>query len=216
MSSDRPSDAPSPRPEGAEPLPTQAGDLASLLRLRGAPLVEALERHLPGSREHAVATASYAFTAAVGLGFDRARCEVAREAAMLHDIGLIYVPAPIAAKPASERDEAEAATWARHYDAAYQLARGAGIPEGVCGWLLRVRELYDGTGPEEMAAEMVPIESRLIRAACVCQTALASASGDEPPLRTAVKALAGRAGGELAPRVVAALIAILDRAAADD
>jgi HD-GYP domain-containing protein (c-di-GMP phosphodiesterase class II) len=133
---------------------------------------------------------------------------------MLHDIGLIYVPAEIAVKPAHERSAEEAATWATHYDAAYQLARGAMIPEYVCSWLLRARERYDGTGPERLSGERIPLESRLMRAACVCQTALAGASGDEPPLRTATKALAGRAGGELDPKVVASLIAILDRAAA--
>ena len=212
MSSDPPSGAPSsssraPAPSGADPAA-----LAAVLQERGAPLVEALERHLPGSREHAVATASYAFTAAVGLGFSRAQCEVAREVAMLHDIGLIYVPAAIAAKPAAERDREEDATWATHYDAAYQLARGAGIPEDVCGWLLRARERYDGTGPERLNGEQIPIVSRVMRAACVCQTALA-APGGEPPVRAAIKQLAGRAGAELDPKVVASLVAILERAA---
>ena len=200
MSSDRPSDAPS------------SSELAALLQERGAPLVEALERHLPGSREHAVATSSYAFTAAVGLGYDRSQSEVAREVATLHDVGLIYVPAEVAAKPARERDPEEAAIWATQYEAAYQLARGAGIPEYVCSWLLRVRERYDGTGPERLPGDRIPLESRLMRAACACQTALATASGDQPPLRAAVKELAGRAGGDLDPKVVASLIAILDRA----
>src|SRR5204862_3992970 len=124
-------------------------------------------RHLPGSREHALATSSYAFATAVGLGFDRAQCEVAREAATLHEIGLIYVPAAIARKPADQRDATEAETWATQYEAAYQLARGAGIPENVCAWLLRVRERYDGTGPERLGGEKIPLESRLMRAACI-------------------------------------------------
>jgi HD-GYP domain-containing protein (c-di-GMP phosphodiesterase class II) len=212
MSSDPPSDVPSPRPE-------QRGsrdelDLANLLRLRGGPLVEALELHLPGSREHSEATASYAFAAAVGLGFDRSQSEVAREAAMLHEVGLIYVPAAIAAKPAGERDAVEAETWAGHYEAGYRLARGAGIPEHVCGWLLRVRERYDGGGPESFAADAIPIESRLIRAACVCQKALSAPAG-KAPLPAAVETLTSLAGGELDPRVVAALTTILGRAAAD-
>lgn len=208
MSSDLPGGVPSPSPgPGSDPV-----ELADLLRERGAPLVEALERHLPGSREHAVATASYAFTAAVGLGFSRAQAEVAREVAMLHDIGLIYVPAEIAGKPAVARDPEEAATWATQYDAAYQLARGAGIPEDVCGWLLRVRERYDGTGPERLNGELIPIVSRIIRAACACQAALAGATGGESPVRTAIRDLAGRAGGELDPKVAAALISVLDRA----
>jgi HD-GYP domain-containing protein (c-di-GMP phosphodiesterase class II) len=215
MSSDRPSDAPSPRAEGAGPSARAELDLASLLRLRGGPLVEALEHHLPGAREHAEATASYAFAGAVGLGFDRAQCEVAREAAMLHEVGLIYVPAAIAAKPEEQRDDAETAAWAEHYEAGYRLARGAGIPEHACSWLLRVREHYDGSGPEQFAGDRIPLESRLIRAACRCQTALASspASGEKAPLRVAIEALTGRAGAELDPRVVAALTAILERSA---
>jgi HD-GYP domain-containing protein (c-di-GMP phosphodiesterase class II) len=213
MSSDRPDDAPSPRPEAARSSRADL-DLADLLRLRGRPLVEALEHHLPGSREHAEATSSYAFAAAVGLGFDRTQCDVAREAAMLHEIGLIYVPAAVAAKPASQRDPTEAETWAGHYEAGYRLARGAGIPEHVCGWLLRIREEYDGSGPEKLGADRIPIESRLIRAACVCQTALNSPPRDKPPLRAAIEGLSMRAGGELDPRVVAALTAILERAAA--
>jgi HD-GYP domain-containing protein (c-di-GMP phosphodiesterase class II) len=213
MSSDRQSDGPSDPAEG--PAGEDAGglDLASLLRLRGAPLLEALERHLPGSRRHAEATASYAFAAAVGLGFDRARCEVAREAALLHEIGLIYVPSAVIEKSPQERDPAEADTWAGQYQAAYQLARGAGIPEQVCGWLLRVRERFDGAGPEGIAGDRIPIESRLMRAACVCQTALAGAPADRPALRVGIEGLSLRAGGELDPGVVAALIAILERAA---
>ncbi len=207
MSSDHPSDARSRPAEGATP------ELASLLRTRGGPLVEALERHLPGSRDHAEATASYAFAAAVGLRFDRTQCEVAREAAMLHDIGLIYVPAAIAAKAASERDPHEAATWANHFEAGYRLARGAGIPEYVCSWLLRAGERFDGTGPERMAGEQIPIESRLIRAACACQTALAAGGGEQPRLEAAIAELRGRAGSDLDPRVVTALLTILEPAA---
>ena len=60
MSSELPADVGSPAPE----------ELAALTRERGAPLLEALERHSPGAREHAEATASYAFVVA-GRGRDR-------------------------------------------------------------------------------------------------------------------------------------------------
>ena len=92
--------------------------------------------------------------------------------------------------------------------------RGAGIPEHVCGWLLRARERYDGSGPEQMIGDAIPVEARLIRAACACQTALtaAEARGGQPVGAT-VEALAERAGVELDPRVVAALTTILARAA---
>jgi HD-GYP domain-containing protein (c-di-GMP phosphodiesterase class II) len=208
MSWDRPSDVPSPTAEPSEP------GLAILLRSRGAPLVEALERHVAGAREHADATASYAFAAAVELGFERAQCEVAREAAMLHEIGLVYVPTEVLGKPAAERDEAEVAAFEGHFEAGYRLARGAGIPEHACEWLLRARERYDGGGPEGLAAEAIPIESRIIRAACSCDTALARAedAGHKAPAGLAIEQLALTAGNELEPRVVAALTAILERA----
>jgi HD-GYP domain-containing protein (c-di-GMP phosphodiesterase class II) len=211
MSSDHPSDVPS---SPAEALDSQLG-LAAVLRTRGAPLVEALERHQPGAGEHAEATASYAFATAVELGFERPQCEVARATAMLHEIGLVYVPANLLGKPASERDEAEAEAFDGHFEAGYRLARGTGIPEHACEWLLRARERYDGAGPEGLAAEAIPIESRIIRAACSCDTALARAedAGDKQPARLAIERLARGAGNELDPRVVAALTAILERAA---
>ena len=169
---------------------------------------------MPDAEEHADATASYAFVAAVELGFGRDRCELYRDVTRLHEIGLVYVPAEIASKPASARTAAEAATFEGHYEAGYRLARGAGIPERVCGWLLRQRERFDGSGPEGLAGERIPIESRLMRAACVCQTALVAAEpGDaRSPLARAQEALDAAAGTELDPQVVRALTALLQRA----
>ena len=148
------------------------------------------------------------------LGFGRDRCELYRDVTKLHEIGLVYVPAEVASKPASARTTAEAAVFEGHYEAGYRLARGAGIPERVCGWLLRQRERFDGSGPEGLAGERIPIESRLMRSACVCQTALVA---DEPgdarnPLARAQEALDAAAGTELDPQVVQALMALLRRA----
>lgn len=204
MSSERP---------GGDPSPEL--DLAALLRLRGAPLVEALELHMPGSREHAEATGSYAFAAAVELSFERSRCEAAREAAVLHEIGQVYVPAAILAKAPAERDEAEAAAVDSHFEAGYRLGRGAGIPERACAWILRARERYDGGGPEGLAGEAIPIESLLIRASCATATALATARGGTmPPPRRAIVALREASGTELDPRLVIILTGVLARAAA--
>lgn len=208
MSLDRPSGAPSPRPDGGEQ------GLAEVLRDRGAPLLEALERHSLGAREHADATASYAFAAAVELGFERSQCEVAREAAALHEVGLVYVPAEVIAKPAAERDPAERAAYDRHFEAGSRLALGAGIPEHACAWILRARERFDGAGPEGLAGDGIPFESRLIRAACACQTALGGASEQAAADLAAIGALNSEAGGALDPRVATALVAVLERIAA--
>lgn len=207
MSSDPPSDALS---AAADP------DLAATLRIRGEPLLEALERHNPGSREHADSTATYAFAAAAELGQGRDRCEVAREAVRLHEVGQVYVDPEVLRKPAAGRGRRERKAFARHYEDGHRLARGSGIPEEACRWLLRMRESFDGTGPEGLAGEAIPLESRLMRATCELHTELqaAAAEGSAAPYERAAERLGAEAGSALDPRVVEALVAILRRAAA--
>jgi HD-GYP domain-containing protein (c-di-GMP phosphodiesterase class II) len=225
MSSDRPSDGPLPAPEAA-PGPTRDRQavtsefsLGSLVRMRGAPLIEALERHAPGSREHGEATASYAFATAVELGYDRSHSELVREAAKLHEVGKLYVPAHALGKDAASLSASERAQLEGQYEAGYRVAHGAGIAGGVCGWILRARERFDGAGAEKLAADAIPIESRIIRVACTCDGVLASptAASTSPSVeerrRRAIDELGQEAGHELDPRVVEALAAVLDRAA---
>src|SRR4051794_28221514 len=169
MSSDRPSDAPSPPPEADRAEVSLATQVAE----RGAPLLEALEQHLPGASRHADATAAYAFATAAELGFERERAESIREAARLHDVGLVYVPASVLAQPADSLDDEGRAALESHLEAAYRLCRGTGIPEQVCAWILRTRERYDGEGPERLRGMDLPIEARLIRTSCAADLLLA-------------------------------------------
>jgi HD-GYP domain-containing protein (c-di-GMP phosphodiesterase class II) len=221
MSSAPPSDDRSPAPEpGLAPrdVATSEFGLGTLVRMRGAPLIDALELHLPGSREHADATASYAFATAVELDYDRSHSELVRETAKLHEIGKVYVPAEVLAKDLESLDAGEQMQLEGQFEAAYRLAHGAGIPGGVCGWILRARERFDGRGAEELAADAIPIEARIIRATCVCDRALASSAtagardGLAERRSKAIEQLRGEAGRELDPRVVEALAAVLDRA----
>lgn len=200
--------APTPEPPpGGEP------DLAGVVRERGEPLLDALERHRPGAREHADGVAAYAFACAVEIGLDRAGAEEVREVARLHEVGQVYVAADVLsgldAAPSPERAAAHDA----HYEAGYRLALGAGVPEPRCAWLLRARERFDGGGPEGLAGDAIALGSRIIRAACLCQTTLATpAAGGAAAGERAVEALRGRAGSDLDPEVVEALVAVIERA----
>jgi HD-GYP domain-containing protein (c-di-GMP phosphodiesterase class II) len=209
MSSDRPSGAPSSEPDAG---------LAARLQARGSELLDALERHLPGSREHADGSAAYAFAAAVELGLERDRAEAVRETARLHEVGNVYVPAPVLAKPPDELTEQERGLLDSRFARGAELARGAGIPEQACEWIAATGERFDGSGPDGLAGERIPIESRIVRVACACNAALAApASGGESRderRRSAVRALRAAADTELDPRVTAALAAMLERAAA--
>jgi HD-GYP domain-containing protein (c-di-GMP phosphodiesterase class II) len=194
--------------------------LASLVRLRGAPLLEALEGHLAGSREHAEATASYAFATAVELRFDRSRAELVREAAKLHDVGKLYVPARLLSEDPASLSEAERAQLDGESEAAYHIAQGAGIAANVSDWIRRAGRRFDGAGNEGPAAEAIPIESGIIRAACACDSVLArsdAAAGADLNTRrgNAIIALKRQAGSELDPRAVDALAEVLKRASAE-
>jgi response regulator RpfG family c-di-GMP phosphodiesterase len=213
MSSDPPSDAHSPaasRDEGASEL-----NLVALLRMRGAPLVDALDAHFHGSREVGEAAASYAFAASVELGLVRSSAELIREAAKLHDIGRVYVPAEILAKPAWSRTPEEGAQVEAHHEWGAQLARGAGIPGRVCEWIRLGAERWDGGGPNRLAGEAIPLQARISRAAYACYAALTEATregGAADAQRRPFDALHGSAGRELDPMVVDALETILARA----
>jgi HD-GYP domain-containing protein (c-di-GMP phosphodiesterase class II) len=200
MSWDPPSDAPSSKPEEAP---------ASVVAERGAPLLEALDGHLPGARRHADATAAYAFAAAVELNFERPSAEIVREAGRLHDVGLVYVPASILGRPADGLDEAERALLDSHLEAAYRLCRGAGIDEVVCGWILHTRERYDGAGPEGLRGSEIPMEARIIRTACAGDLLL-----DRSGAEATAQALRAADGSELDPVVSDAVITVLERATA--
>ena len=96
-----------------------------------------------------------------------------------------------------------------HLEAAYRLCRGSGIPERVCGWILRTRERYDGRGPERLSGMVVPIEARIIRTACAADLLLARVGGEGT-----VDALRAAEGSELDPVVTDAVVAVVERATA--
>jgi HD-GYP domain-containing protein (c-di-GMP phosphodiesterase class II) len=225
MSSDRPSGDLSSAPEGgpeqatsepgASPSREPGLSLASVTKARGAELLDAIERHIPGARDHADGTAAYAFATAVELGLERDHAEATREAARLHEVGNIYAPPAVLTKPPEDRSPEEQALMDSHPAHGAELARGAGIPDRVCDWIRATRERFDGRGPAGLAGERIPLEARVIRVACACDRSLADQHGSPSSgLRAGVIGrLRGLAGSELDPRVVEALAAVLGRVA---
>jgi two-component system, response regulator RpfG len=212
MSWDPPSGGPS-----SEADPAGGGaqaDPAELARARGATLLDALEDHRPGSREHAEATASYAFAAAVELGFEREHADGVRETGRLHDVGMIYVPAAVLAAAPERRSAEGRALIDAHPGYGAELALGAGVPPQICDWIRATAERFDGRGPGGLAGERIPLEARIVRVACACDSALTTPQieGSATEHRAAAfGALRAAAGHELDPRVVDALTGMLDR-----
>ena len=216
MSSDRPNDAPSPeadRPPASEHEPSP-----SLIRSRGSALFDAIERHRPGWRDHADGTATYAFAAAVELGLERERAEAVREAARLHEVGMVYVPSEVLAKPRGMLTPEERELLDSRFASGAELARGAGIPGQACEWIRATGERFDGGGPQGLAGERIPVESRIVRVACAFDAVVAAPAKElenasaDARRQAAVDELRRAAGTELDARVIAALAALLERA----
>lgn len=188
MSSDPRSDAPSPGPEPSD---------AELIRERGADLLAALEARLPGSAAHAEEAARWALAIAAELRLARPTALAVRETARLHAIGQLYLET---AKPDCAADE-QALPAAR-------LAAGAGLPDGACVWLEHWRERFEGGGPRNLYGGAIPLESRILRAACTYAHELE----DEPDPSRALERLGTRAGSELDPATIGAIAFVLDAA----
>jgi HD-GYP domain-containing protein (c-di-GMP phosphodiesterase class II) len=197
-----------PAPPDAEPA------WAELARARGETLLDGLERHLPGSRRHADGTASYALAIAVELGADRASAELMREAARLHDVGKVYIPAAILARRREELGSQELALLDSHPAYGATLAIGAGVPERACEWIAASGERFDGSGVRGLAGERIPVEARIMRVACTCDALLSRRPATARALPWMASAeLRAAAGRELDPRAVEAMAAVLERAA---
>jgi HD-GYP domain-containing protein (c-di-GMP phosphodiesterase class II) len=211
MSSPHPSGVPS---TGADALPEPAQrSLAAVIEERGEPLLAALEQRVPGSARHADTTSSYAFAAAAGLGLDRATAEAVRAVARIHEIGKLYVPAESLSRPSQELTTPERDVLRRQWEWGYSVARGAGVPELPCDWIRWAGERPDGTGPGGLTRDAIPLEARVIHAACMADRLWTGPTAAQIPAaerqRLVVGTLRAKAGDELDAEVVEALADVL-------
>jgi HD-GYP domain-containing protein (c-di-GMP phosphodiesterase class II) len=173
-------------------------------------LLDALADRVAGAREHADATASYAFATAVELGLDRDFCGTVRTAARLHEIGKLYIRRELLARPEDELSRRARAELESHPAAGNLLARGAGFPVPVCELILHCGERFDAGGEDTFDA---PLGSRIVAAACEYDRQLARHTGDEGGgRRWALIATVAQSGSRLDPLVVDALARVVERA----
>lgn len=171
-------------------------------------VVEADDQYT-GAHSRDVVDLSRATAAALGLGASQRRA--VEFAAMLHDVGKIFVPKEILNKP-GDLDPYEWQVIRSH------TVQGERILKQVGGALARVarfvrssHERYDGHGyPDGLVGEAIPIESRIVS---VCD-AFSAMTTDRPyrpamPFDAALERLHDCAGTQFDPHVVTALERIL-------
>jgi HD-GYP domain-containing protein (c-di-GMP phosphodiesterase class II) len=207
MSSDPRSDDPSPGPEHTLGPASAANADHELIAERGADLLSALEARVPGSRAHAAAAARWALAISAELRLGRATALAVRETARLHAIGLLYIDAELAAGGDREASPERRGALDAQAEVAGRVASGAGLPAAACVWLEHWRERFEGGGPRGLYGGAIPLESRIIRAACTYAHELEA----DPDPADALERLGAYAGAELDPATIGAIAFVLDR-----
>jgi HD-GYP domain-containing protein (c-di-GMP phosphodiesterase class II) len=172
-----------------------------------ADIADAKGAHTAG---HARKTADAGEKLAEALGLDAGHVEMIRMAAMLHDVGLLGVPARVMSKP-DILSVTEMQLMRQHPgNSEMVLAPLAGFEE-IAFWIARHHERPDGKGyPDMLAGDDIPLESRILAIADV----YAALTADRPH-RGAVAAddakaiLIGAAGSQLDPELVRLFVSLI-------
>jgi HD-GYP domain-containing protein (c-di-GMP phosphodiesterase class II) len=141
---------------------------------------------------------------------ERQRAEFA---ALLHDVGKVKIPPEIINKP-GPLDKTERALMNTHTIVGQtMLERIGGLLGDVGGIVRSCHERWDGGGyPDGLARESIPLEARIV---CACDAWSAMTTDrsyrNALPEDLAVSELQACAGTHFDPRVVEALLAVLDR-----
>jgi HD-GYP domain-containing protein (c-di-GMP phosphodiesterase class II) len=140
---------------------------------------------------------------------ERQRAEFA---ALLHDVGKVKIPPEIINKP-GPLDKTERALMNTHTIVGQtMLERIGGLLGDVGGIVRSCHERWDGAGyPDGLAGEAIPLEARIV---CACD-AWSAMTTDRSyrkalPAELALAELRACAGTHFDPRVVAALLAVLE------
>ena len=168
-----------------------------------------------GSHSRSVVLLSYR----VGrhLGLDEETLREIEFGALLHDVGKMAVPVELLNKPDKLSDE-EMEQMRRHTAMGERMLERIGGVLGEVGTIVRSHhERWDGDGyPDGLKGEEIPIASRVI-AACDAFNAMTTDRPYRPARSTeeAIAELRREAGGQFDPRVVEALIEVLEEGGAE-
>jgi len=168
-----------------------------------AVLAATVERRDPYTAGHQRRVAELASAIAHTLGLDPARVEGLHFAATIHDIGKIYVPAEILARP-GKLPPAEFELIKSHAQVGYEIVKDVEFPWQVADMIWQHHERLDGSGyPQGLKAEQILLESRILAVADMVE-AMSSHRPYRPGLGldAALAQIRQDAGTKLDPQVV--------------
>jgi HD-GYP domain-containing protein (c-di-GMP phosphodiesterase class II) len=173
------------------------------LELVGA-LVKAIEMRDPISRGHSERVATYSSGIAQAMGLSRSRNRRVQLAALLHNIGILFL-SPEEAAQAPGDPELDT----KRIELACQLLDKTHGMTFLVPAVRHHRERFDGKGyPDELKGEDIPLEARIISVANDFDVTLSGAaeSGEDLPTKDAVGRLMTKSGEAYDPKVLEALM----------
>lgn len=145
------------------------------------------------------------------LGLPPGRLLLLELAATLHDLGKVFVPREVIAKPTALSD-LERSLVQKHPIYGEQLVRQSGLPDDIALWVRWHHERYDGMGyPDRRRQHEIPLEAQILAVAEALDTLL-SPRPYKPalPFDEALKRLRSERGKQFAPKVIDALDRVAD------
>ncbi|MGC8971002.1 MAG: HD-GYP domain-containing protein [bacterium] len=161
---------------------------------------------------HSLRVAQLAEDIAREMGLNESKIEKIRNAALLHDLGKIGLPISILNKPSRLTNE-EWLQIFRHPIVGEDISKEVSRFKEVPLWIKHHHERYDGGGyPDGLKGEDIPLESRII----ACADTFDAMTTDRPyskrkSIEEAKEELLKSAGKQLDPKVVSALIRVLEK-----
>jgi len=188
--------------------------LVEALRGKGEDVLRSVAQEVelrdPYTRGHCDRVADVALKIASALGLPGEAKAALRCGAWLHDCGKIGVPEAVLNHPGKLSPE-QFAVVKRHPRWGAEVARDAGLPDGVVDILLHHHERFDGDGyPSRARGKEIPLAARIVAVADVFDATTA----DRPYARgydreEALRVMAVMRGGAFDPEVVDALFGVL-------
>ena len=151
-------------------------------------------------------------TVADRLGVDEDTRRAAEFGALLHDVGKVAIPNEIINKPGPLDDEEWAIMKTHTVEGQRMLERVGGLLARVGVVVRASHERFDGAGyPDGLAGEDIPLASRIV-SACDAYSAMTTDRSYRKALTAgvAVAELRANAGTQFDPKVVDALVAVVD------
>lgn len=197
--------------------------LAQLIELndayRGTALVlgDVVEADDGYTGEHSKGVVRLCLDVAAKLGLNAEQRRNLEFGALLHDVGKIAIPKEIINKP-DKLDDYEWTVIKTHTIEGQKLLDTVGGFMREVGWIVRSHhERWDGGGyPDGLAGEAIPLESRIV-SACDTWNAMRTDRSYRKrlPFDLATQELRAVAGSQLDPRVVDALLDVVESEAVD-